>query len=371
MNLDRTPQRALLLANLPWGHPGLTNRQAWAHALHALFPSCTIEYVETIGWGCSQREFRPDGTSWLQVVPARNAIPCGGRAPNVLARRANWELTRRSLLRAGTQEVDLVVVFDPLLPVHALRGLRAHVIYDCLDHYDEQPQFHGRISRRFLLRSERALAKRADRVIVSAPGLARRPTLAGTSPRVLFGALTRPGWADERETATRTHTPPYRAVYVGALDPYKVDIQALTVIADQPWLQLTIVGRREFGASTPELDQLRAHPGVRWHNSVPRPELGKVLMDADFGVVAMTRSRYSDGSFPLKVWDYMWAGIPVLAAGSTALQSSGIPGVLTLANMGDISKRGVEQLLRGPRGAVLVRHANGNDVIQRVRKALQ
>lgn len=366
---------------MPWQH-GETNRQAWATALLEIDPGCNVIYVTVIGWRLLPKRgsvaFRgPEGI--VRVLPGWNPFPWGGRPTNQIRRKINLWLTcmvlrLRMRAYAGAKKIDLVTIFDPLAAdiVNWLPARR--YLYDCLDFYAEQPQYQASRQRTVLDAAEAKLAHSVDEVWVTTARLVEHFADIGVTARHANGAVNRPSWAAGTPTDRSVEKPvlSLRAVYVGALDAYKVDSTVFWRLASlTSRIELTILGHFEYDDAVAQADyaRLAAQTNVNLHGPVSRSELGQWLASGDFGIVAMAPGRYSNGSFPLKYWDYQWANIPTLAVGCQALE--GQPGVVACESAADISELTLEALADMPRfDDHYEQHAAENDATARVRKIL-
>ena len=293
-----------------------------------------------------------------------------------VARWANYRLTARMIGRElnrlnGRADVDVLVVFDPLADRLCRHIAATRTIFDCLDDYAAQPQFCGRLSASVLGREQRRLARNVDAVWTSAPGLVDKLQSIGIAARCANGSISRPGWAERPLPLAPRRDSPLQGVYIGALDPYKVDHRVfdrlLGLGADN--LRLRVAGGLEW--SSPEAEARLRRLGARatYSASVRRSQLDTLLLDADFGIVAMTPGPYSEGSFPLKYWDYQWAGLPTLAVGCRSLD--GMPGVVSRDGPDDIDGSVLDELRRAGSGAGTYRaHAAENDANVRVQRIL-
>jgi hypothetical protein len=265
------------------------------------------------------------------------------------------------------------VIFDPLFSEVVTRLPAARYIYDCLDLYSQQPQFAAPRQRAALEAAELSLSKRVDSIWASSTHVAEHFQPWGLEAHFAPGAVTRPAWAPlERRDHAARGTATVHAIYVGALDPYKVDMGVFWALVDcDSRVKLTIIGgfQRTDGVAVRRYEDLAAHDRVSWIGPLPREDLGPWLYEADFGVVAMTARSYSRGSFPLKYWDYQWAGLPVLAANSVALV--GWPGVLACDEQNAVDSEIIDRLLRMRDAcADYVDNAARNDARARVRSIL-
>jgi glycosyltransferase involved in cell wall biosynthesis len=117
----------------------------------------------------------------------------------------------------------------------------------------------------------------------------------------------------------RTEHPP-TLVYAGSLDArWGVDlsIRAMPLLRRQfPDIRLLIAGR---GPAEQELRQLALSMGlgdcVRFEGFVPYPDLPNLLAQADIGVATSRRDSFRRYASPLKIVEYMAAGLPVICSG--------------------------------------------------------
>lgn len=101
-----------------------------------------------------------------------------------------------------------------------------------------------------------------------------------------------------------------RAMYVGTLDQ-RLDIEGLAhLAAARPELQIVLVGP----VTDPEyIRPLEAHPNVHLHEGVGRAELVASLRHADVCLLAHRRTPLTEAMSPLKLYEYLAAGCPVIA----------------------------------------------------------
>jgi glycosyltransferase involved in cell wall biosynthesis len=117
----------------------------------------------------------------------------------------------------------------------------------------------------------------------------------------------------------RTEHPP-TLFYAGSLDArWGVDlsIRAIPLLRRQiPDIRLLIAGR---GPAEQELRQLALSLGlgdcVRFEGFVPHSDLPKLLAQADIGIATSRRDAFRWYASPLKVVEYMAAGLPVICSG--------------------------------------------------------
>lgn len=101
-----------------------------------------------------------------------------------------------------------------------------------------------------------------------------------------------------------------RAIYVGTLDE-RVDLEGVAALAAaRPELQIVLLGP----SSDPHyVDPLRVHPNVHVHPGVGRDEVVAALRNSDLSLLAHRRTPLTEAMSPLKVYEYLAAGLPVVS----------------------------------------------------------
>lgn len=122
-----------------------------------------------------------------------------------------------------------------------------------------------------------------------------------------------------------------RAVYVGTLDS-RLDVDGLRILATaRPDLQIVLVGPAPDPA---DLAALRPLPSVHIRGTVGRREVIAVLRNAEMTLLAHRRTPLTEAMSPLKVYEYLGAGRPVLATDFEPVRGLG-PRVLLAESVPD------------------------------------
>lgn len=237
----------------------------------------------------------------------------------LLVRRAVKRLgLRRPVLWAYVPQAEaLLGALDPSL-----------VVYHCVDDIAAQPGIDGASFRA----AEERFAARADLVLASAPSLAERmrmlngcvlfaPNVADTS---LFASALEPGPVDAAFEAL----PQPRIVFTGAVVATKLDVPLLVELARaRPQWSFALVGPVGVGDPRTDVSALAAEPNIHLLGQRRYEQLPDVLRGADAGLIPYARNELTNGVFPMKVYEYLAAGLPVVATQLPSL--AGVEGIAT------------------------------------------
>ncbi|WP_411869394.1 glycosyltransferase [Vulcanococcus limneticus] len=333
-----------LLATADWDHPLWTNKQHVACSLAEL--GHRVLYVESLGLrpprqgarGPGAVQARSDrGRIWRRLrhglQPPRRVRPGlwvwsplvlpgaqGGLALRVnrLMLGLGLGLWRRVLgLRA-----DWLWTYNPMtLAVLEPRPWR-RLIYHCVDAIQAQPGMPAAVIERW----EQRLCRRADAVFVTSPDLQRR--LAPLNPLTRFYPNVADGDHFARAMdpalplpADLAAIPAPRLGFVGAISAYKLDLALLEQLARaHPGWSLVLIGPVGEGDPTTDVAALAALANVHLLGPRPYAELPAYLKGFDLGLLPLRFNAYTQAMFPMKFFEYLAAGLPVVSSAIDALQ---------------------------------------------------
>jgi glycosyltransferase involved in cell wall biosynthesis len=246
-----------------------------------------------------------------------------------LVRRAARRLgLRRPILWAYVPQAEaLVTALDPSL-----------VVYHCVDDIAAQPGIDGASFRA----AEERFAARADLVLASAPSLASRlRTIATTvldAPNVADTTLFARALEDGPVDAPLAALPRPRIVFTGAVVATKLDVPLLVELArSRPQWSFALVGPVGPGDPRTDVSALAAEPNVHLLGPRAYAELPAVLRGADAGLIPYARNELTDAIFPMKVYEYLAAGLPVVATELPSIE--GVAGVATARDAAGVAAR--------------------------------
>lgn len=321
-----------VLATAEWDRPLWTNKQ---HLAARLARTHNVWYVDSIALR------RP------QLTPAD-------------LRRAVRRLRRYTLpQRAGPGRHDSVKVITPrVVPLHSGRVIRGYnslqvsravrdwlhstrprvlwtfspvtyglegsadvTIYHAVDLLHEFPG----VDRMAVLTGERVLAQAGVPAVASSPVVMDHLRSQGFRNVRLWPNVAD---VDLFERVPLVEPIPGKVVFVGNLTPTKVDFTLLDELRRRvPGIEIHLIGplNEGGGTETESMKRLLASSQTVLHGTCSLAEVAKRLADAAVGLIPYVANAYTAGVFPMKVYEYLAAGVPVVATDLPSLR--GVVGV--------------------------------------------
>ncbi len=312
-----------------------TNQQ---HLMSRLARDNRVLFVESLGLRRPQLAGRDLARIWRRLrrglAPPRAADGLHVLSPLVLplhshaaVRALNRRLLRAQVRRAAhrlgmgrailwayvPQAEALIEALDPEL-----------VVYHCVDDAAAVAGIDGESFRA----TERRFVAQADLVLASAPALAARmrelsenvlyaPNVADTD---LFARALDPGPAGAGADPAVAALPRPRILFTGAIVATKLDVPLLAALAlARPEWSFALVGPVGPGDPRTDLSALRDVPNIHLLGPRTYAQLPNALLAADAGLIPYARNPITESVFPMKVYEYLAAGLPVVATPLPAL----------------------------------------------------
>jgi hypothetical protein len=324
-----TPRRAVVLGTADWCSTLPTNQHHVTSILQQWFD---VAFVESTG--LRRPEFKaqdvrriakrvrdgadarvePDVGAPAVISPLVVPWHCHSAMLDVANRRA----VRRAVARQVLDRPHLIWTYTPV--TFGFEDV-APVVYHCVDLLGEQLG----VDRRAVDRAERRLAERCAVAIASSQRVADHLARAGFSRVVLWENV---GDAELfAAAADRSERVGGRVLFAGNLAPNKVDIQLLKGVSELPGVELVIAGPiAEGGGRAPAgLDDLGC---ARFVGPLSPKDLADLAATATVGIVPYVRNAYTSGVMPLKVYEYLGAGLRVITTDLPSLHRR--PGIAAL-----------------------------------------
>ena len=194
-------------------------------------------------------------------------------------------------------------------------------IYHCVDRIHAQPGMPATL----IADSERQLCRTVNVVFTTSPDLqaslmrlnACTYHYGNVADQAHFAAALDAPHAPEPLAGI----PKPRLMFVGAIDSYKLDLPMLTALARQrsEW-SFVLLG--PVGEADPDtrITALQALPNVHVMGLQPYADLPAWLAHADVALLPLQENTYTQHMFPMKFFEYLAAGRPVVATRIPALR---------------------------------------------------
>lgn len=321
MPSESTLRTVVCIGDAPWDAPIWTNRQYVMSLIPEIDGSARVLYVDPPRFvGTTIRSREPSPPAGVSVL--RTWLPLPNRVTRrILGRR----LDALNMLRvAGSKELGVegqrvLWTYSPLtLPVLPLilRRIRPDVlVYDVVDDYSAMIHYQSIMGEEGLRAADSQLTRLADRVFVSSiPLLSQRRALNASCIYVgnacdvgAFGAV-RAGVPDH---PALVEIPEPRIGFHGALTRDKLDVDLIAALALQrpEW---------SFVFAGPELEPTLRERTGQFSNvyivpRIPREEAPRFVGGLNVGFLPYVRSGYTASMNPLKMYEFLSAGLPVVS----------------------------------------------------------
>jgi glycosyltransferase involved in cell wall biosynthesis len=323
----------VLFSTADWDEPYWTNKQHTASILAAR--GWRVLYVESVGFRSPKVGSGRDwarlwrrlwrGVQSLVLGPPRRAeniwvlsplmVPAGHHLPFV--RSLNQALLRFSVARfakARRYKEPVVWTYHPYMLDSIATLKRGPLVYHCVDDIATIPGVDVDAFRN----AQQALLGQCEAVFTTAMSL-KEACLPFNRNTHFFGNVVDDAHfgearADGPLPAELSAIPEPRLVYHGVLSDFKVDFPLLMQTAQaRPQWQWVIIGEEREGQRSELLAQLARLPNVHLLGYRSYQSLPQYLRGMRVGVLPTLLNEYTRSMFPMKFYEYLAAGLPVVS----------------------------------------------------------
>lgn len=175
-----------------------------------------------------------------------------------------------------------------------------------------------------LVAEERKLIAKADSVVVSSAGVRRHVENLGASPLLWENV------ADiEMFQASLGEVRERRAIFVGNLTPSKVDFSILTRLADEG-VKIALAGPVNIDGTRASavVEVLLKNPNIEYLGILSQNDMARELQKSWIGIIPYNINSYTEGVFPMKVYEYLASGLRVVSTPIPSLKEKSVHGLL-------------------------------------------
>jgi len=327
------PESCILFATADWDEPYWTNKQHSAKALADL--GVEVLYVESVGLRAPSaastrdwqrlRERLTKGLRSLFIGAPQRAphirvlspllIPAGYRYP--LTRWLNRWLLKFTIWRnmpAKVSKPPLVWTYHPFM-LDLFSSLKSSaLLYHCVDDLAAVPGIDSVAFRE----AEERLLKQADIVFATAPALAERCSQFNANTHFLPNVVDAEHFGkalDKKDLpADLACIPEPRLGYHGVLSDFKIDFQLLLASARmKPDWHWVFIGAEREGQKSALVAELAKLPNVHFLGYRAYQVLPDYLRGIQVGLLPSLINEYTRSMFPMKYYEYLAAGVPVVS----------------------------------------------------------
>lgn len=335
-----TPTRIICFAGAAYDLPAWTNRQHMMSRVSQQYPVLYIEPRMWIGKFLWQNWRQPKNILsfftrlfWyekrgkqLYLKAQWNLIP-GSRESKIISlfnhylNRWNVLLTARLLGFTNYQlpiTKPLVWLYDTEAAQFLSAFKKSFVLYDCVDDHAAQAGMDRNVAR--VLEEEKAILARANLVTVTSKRLLELKKSLNQNAHLVLNAGDTVAFAPPYEGGMVSEGKAFGTV--GALDSYKIDFDLIYNVAKQKpdWNFIFIGAPVVDNNHATATHQVRSLPNIRFIGSIPHEQVPAYVHQFNICLIPYKASRYNEASFPLKFWEFMATGKPIIASGLPELK---------------------------------------------------
>lgn len=333
MNGEHVNNQVVILSTADFDSTVWTNKQ---HLAVGLAESNTVIYIESLGLRQPTfsladlkriyrkiRSFSPRSRHKHEIK--RTTVPENLRVVSpfviplhrfAMVRRLNKFLLHHQLKEFfRPNQPDTLWTFSPL--TYGLESKFQKSVYHSVDLLHSLPK----VPRHVLLSAERQLLASVDYTIASSKGVQEHLQLSGGKDVLLWENV-----AHTKLFSSAIGGPRHdRALFAGNLTPSKVDVRCLQSVLDHG-LELVIAGPLDIDGVGPSdaISDLLKDPRVKYFGNLSLEDLAQLMASSKVGLIPYCLNEYTQGVFPMKVYEYLAAGLNVISTPLPSLESKEI-----------------------------------------------
>ncbi len=325
----------LLFSTADWDSPYLTNKQHMARLLRDR--GFRILYVESLGLRSPTKNKKDLRRLWKRLIKGLKPIseveknifvlspltfPFQQHRKWVQSYNA-WFLRFRIFIFGILRNFKspLIWTYHPFILRVTRLMPQSKIVYHCVDDLSAVPGIHPQN----LKNAENELAPKCLAIFTTSIFLQNRMSALAPGRCFYFNNV-----ADiEKFSKARTMPQPPQLAkinglkigYVGVLSDYKLDFGLIhDVVKAKPEWQWIFVGEEREGQNDLVFKRIKTYPNVHCLGHVAYDQIPAILAGFDIAILPTLMNDYTRSMFPMKFFEYLAAGLPVVATPLPSLE---------------------------------------------------
>ena len=213
----------------------------------------------------------------------------------------------------------IIITYTPVVSELCTRLRNNGIVYHCVDDLGATPGINALTIRQ----EEKRLAEIADCCFVTSRNLQKMlsPIFRHVEyePNVCDIALFQQARQHLAEPMDMHAIPRPRLIFIGALSQYKVDFRLMQQVAELlPDVHWVLIG--EVGEGQPGTERPPVRDNIHLLGPRPYKNLPGYLGHCDIAVLPAVHNAYTSSMFPMKFFEYLASGLPVVSTRLPALE---------------------------------------------------
>ena len=242
---------------------------------------------------------------------------------------------------------EILWTYNPLTTyLLNIRGFKK-IVYHCVDDIKAQPGMPANIFEH----AEKDLVERSHIVFASSPKLAETRIVWNPNTYYFPNVADFKHFSKARDLKTiipydLLKVPSPRIGFIGAISDYKVDFNLLRCVAKaRPNWSIVLIGKVGEGDPWTKTRLFQDIPNIHLMGPRPYSELPCYLKGLDVTILPNVLNEYTESMFPMKFFEYLAAGKPVVSVDLPALRE--YRNVVRIAQSPQDFIRGIDEALKG------------------------
>ncbi len=335
-------RNCILFSTADWDAPYWTNKQHTTK--HLAQRDIEVLYVESVGLRTPNFSSGIDlARIWRRLIRGMRGVHQVEKniwvvSPLVIPFKHQWQLissinrwmlnsaiTRFCKKQNFQDQATIIWTYHPYVLDYLNCKQYGSLVYHCVDDLSAIPG----IDSEAFIKKEEDLLKSANVVFTTSKKLYEKCSAINRNthdfPNVVdwehFSQAFNPG-PDPDDLKDIPHP---RLGYIGVLSDFKVDFELLLNIAtERPDWHIVLIGEEREGQHNATVQILKEMQNVHFLGYKKYEELPKYMRGLDVGLLPTLINQYTDSMFPMKYFEYIAAGLPVVATKIKSLSMNNV-----------------------------------------------